>query len=844
MDEGGGGGGGGAHGFVGATTTGGSSGGAGGVGGGGTSGGGGGAGGYGAVVIGTGVNDVTASIVGGDGGSGGPRRTREVTAGPAASACGRWARAASRSTSLRACPSLAAVAAWAARGCLSRPHGEGGVGIEGQNLTVNVNGGTVAGGLGGDGMTRANAFNFTGGVNMLTFATGSTLTGGIAVAGTLDFAQTDTFTIAEVISGTGSISKSGTGMLTLSGANRYTGETLITEGTLALGADGALPAGTSVTVGRGALTMGGHSATVAGVSLQGGVILGPGTLTSATDYDLRSGGVSASLGGNVGLRKSSGGSVVLHGAHTYTGLTSVESGTLVVNGSLAGSVSVASGGRLGGNATIGGSVTSGGTLAPGNSIGTINVAGNLVLQPGSTYEVETEPGGTAADLIHVAGTATLAGQVLHIGFDGAYAPLATYTILTADGGVAGTFDGVASTLAFLDPTLGYTANSVLLTLARNEASFASVAGTPNQRAAAAGVESLGSGNAVFDAVLGLDAAGARQAFDALSGEVHASLKSGLIEDSRFVREAALARLQALPAAGGAKAATAAGNGAADAPFAAWAQGFGSWGSTDGDGNAAGLDRDTGGLFVGGDAGLGDTGRLGFVAGYQNSSYEAGGRASSADADSFHLGVYGGAGLFGLNLRGGAAYAWADIDTARNAAFAGFSEHLTGSTDARTAQVFGEAGYAISTGWAAFEPFAGLAYVNVSTDGYTERGGAAALAVRGDTTEVTYSTLGVRFSADLPAAFGSAKVSGIAGWRHAFDAPDPAAINALAGGAAFAVYGVPIAEDVAVIGAGLEFDLGAMPELGVAGATLGLSYDGQFGSGVSENAAKARLTLTF
>ena len=748
----------------------------------------------------------------------------------------------------------------------------GGTAIEQGTLQVGADAalGDIAGGLTFNGGTLATT---------ATFDTARTVN--LSGTGTFDVFSNTVLGLTGEVSGPGGLAKVGAGTLILSGATSYAGGTAVSGGRLvgdagsirgdirnaatvefAQESDGSFAGnigglggtnGSMVKSGAGVLTLTGTSTlpwTVAAGGLVSTTTLFTGDLTIAEGASMTfdqgfEGSYAGTLAGAGGLLFTGGGLVTLTGnASGFTGTSLVENFTLRLDGTLGGTVVLGDGGRLAGNGTVGSTtVQPGGTLAPGNSIGTINVAGNLVLQPGSTYEVETEPGGTAADLIHVTGTATLAGQVLHVGLDGTYAPQATYTILTADGGVAGTFDGVASTFAFLDPTLGYTATSVLLTLARNEASFPSVGQTPNQRAAAAGVESLGSGSTVYDAVVGLDAAGAAQAFDALSGEIHASLKTGLLEDSRFVREAALARLQALPAAGGANAPKADGN-AADAPFAAWTQGFGSRGSTDGDGNAAGLDRDTAGLFIGGDARLGDTGRLGLLAGYQNSSYDAGGRAASADADSYHLGVYGGAGFLGLNLRGGAAYAWSGIDTARNVAFTGFSERLTGSTDARTAQLFGEAGYEIRTGWAAFEPFAGLAYVNVSTDGYTERGGAAALAVGGDTTEVTYSTLGVRASAELPAAFGSAKVSGVVGWRHAFDAPDPAAINALAGGAAFAVSGVPIAEDVAVIGAGLEFDLGAMPELGVTGAKLGLSYDGQFGSGVSENAAKARFTLTF
>ena len=59
----------------------------------------------------------------------------------------------------------------------------------------------------------------------------------------------------------------------------------------------------------------------------------------------------------------------------------------------------------------------------------------------------------------------------------------------------------------------------------------------------------------------------------------------------------------------------------------------------------------------------------------------------------------------------------------------------------------------------------------------------------------------------------------------------------AGGNAFSVGGVPIAKDVAVIEAGLDFTL-------TQSATLGVSYAGQFGSGLSDQSFKANLNVKF
>ena len=76
----------------------------------------------------------------------------------------------------------------ATSGAGSGSTGAGDAGIIGSGLTV-TNSGTISGGLGGDGATRANAVNFTGGSNVLTTNTGGTLIGCISSTGTLTLDQ-------------------------------------------------------------------------------------------------------------------------------------------------------------------------------------------------------------------------------------------------------------------------------------------------------------------------------------------------------------------------------------------------------------------------------------------------------------------------------------------------------------------------------------------------------------------------------------------------------------------------------------------------------------------------------
>jgi uncharacterized protein with beta-barrel porin domain len=129
-------------------------------------------------------------------------------------------------------------------------------------------------------------------------------------------------------------------------------------------------------------------------------------------------------------------------------------GVLLVNGQIDGAVGIEDGATLGGSGTVGATVIqSGGILAPGNSIGTLTVDGDLVFEAGSVFTVEVDPQGTASDKVKVTGTETLGGSVVHVGAGGNYKPFSSYRILSAAGGLDGTFGAVSTDFAFLTPGL-------------------------------------------------------------------------------------------------------------------------------------------------------------------------------------------------------------------------------------------------------------------------------------------------------------------------------------------------------------------------------------------------------
>ncbi len=637
--------------------------------------------------------------------------------------------------------------------------GVGGTGSTG-SLTI-ADGGAVGNVVGGVGIGSGSQGTVT------VTGAGSTWTNSsFLIVG--DIAGTGTLTIANggaVSSAGGSVGVGAShGTVTVTGAgSTWTNSSALVVGDT--GGTGTLTIADGGTVSASAVTLAGGVGSIGTLNIgaaPGSAPVAPGTLITPTvafgdgtgtlNFNhTATGYVFAPTISGAGSVNVLSGTTILTAVSTYTGPTTVDGGALIVNGSIASSpVTVNPGALLGGVGTVGPTTINGGTLSPGNSIGTITVNGNLAFSTAASYLVEISP--SAADRTNVSGTATLAGTVRLVAAPGNYGPT-TYTILSA-GAVSGSFAGLTVSGGLpllLIPTLSYDPNNVFLTLTP---AFASVAQTPNQTATAGAVQALGSGNKLFDAVLGLGtAAEVRQAFDLLSGEIHASAAGVMLDESRYVRDAVLGRArQSYGGVGGPLAALGPNTQAiayvgepgqalayrgekqpvykagppaptpSEPVFAAWTQAIGAWGRTEGNSNAATLDRTVGGFIGGLDATIAQHWRLGLAGGYTRSSIDLDARASSASIDNVHLALYGG-GQFGpLGVRGGAAYTWHNIDTRRTIAFPGFFDATRADYDAHTAQAFGEIGYAVLWGRAAIEPFAAVAHVNLDTDPFRETGG--------------------------------------------------------------------------------------------------------------------------
>ncbi|RKF46141.1 autotransporter outer membrane beta-barrel domain-containing protein [Paraburkholderia fungorum] len=234
--------------------------------------------------------------------------------------------------------------------------------------------------------------------------------------GLVRFAQDSAGTYAGSISGTGSVDKTGAGVLTLAptaaSGNTYSGGTTIDQGTIAVGADNALGASTGgLTFNSGTLQLTSSFALAGTRAIT--LAAGGGTIdTQSFDTTL-----TQAVSGSGALTKAGSGSLLMTGVSTYSGPTTVAAGTLAIGDAAhasaaltgGGATTVAAGATLGGYGSVTGAVTNNGTLAVANAMpslasegtGAFSINGSLV--NAGVVQIGGPAGAGAGNLLNVTG---------------------------------------------------------------------------------------------------------------------------------------------------------------------------------------------------------------------------------------------------------------------------------------------------------------------------------------------------------------------------------------------------------------------------------------------------------
>jgi fibronectin-binding autotransporter adhesin len=291
--------------------------------------------------------------------------------------------------------------------------------------TLRYTGAATTTALGANSLTLNGLMNAGTGLLTITGTAGSPglVTG---AAGELDIiSNTFGITISSVVSGGGSVVYGGpsAGVLTLSGANTYTGGTFIDSGTLQLGAGGAtgtVSATGTITVAPGAtLALDLNGASNASAVTDNGTVAGTETAGVTNVF-------GGAISGAGGFTQSGVGTTILTGANLYTGATLVNAGALQIGNGSAGSISggttvtisTAAGALavdLANTGTLSNNITDNGTVVGSEGSGITNTLSGIISGTGGF----TQSGLGATTLTNsntYAGVTSINGGVLALSF--------------------------------------------------------------------------------------------------------------------------------------------------------------------------------------------------------------------------------------------------------------------------------------------------------------------------------------------------------------------------------------------------------------------------------------------
>jgi uncharacterized protein with beta-barrel porin domain len=760
----------------------------------------------------------------------------------------------------------------------------------GGNLTIldsPISGSAATGGAGGGAGIGQGPAHFDGSPGSSGTAQGT----GIFLNGTMiNIGVTGgTVAYADSIAGTGfnntAINKTGVGMLVLNTTNTFVGNIGIAAGTLAVAnATNLGNANNGVFISDGATFAVTATATFANTHAF--------TVAGNSMFDIAAGTTSTiqgAISGGGNLVKADTGTLVLSATNAYSGGTTVNAGTLQLGAAnalpSAGLVSVASGATLNLNgfnhtfSSLGGAGTVTGansTIAtsfnPGNGTpgSSMAIVGNLAFLSGAQYVVQLNP--ATASFAAVTGAANLTNATVSATFTNGTFISKQYTILSATGGVNGTFTGLvnANLPAGFTSALSYDGNDAFLNLAL-------IMSTPSAMTSSLNVNQQNVANALansFNVVGGiptlfggLTPAGLTQ----VSGETTTGS-----QQTTFNAMTQFMGVMTDPFIAGRGDAVSAGTGAtgyAEEPLAyagkrnpndalgaiytkaqpaplfsptwsVWAAGFGGSETTNGN-TALGSNNTTSSIFgsaVGADYRFSPYTIAGFSMAGGGTSFSVA-NGGSGRSDLFQAGGFVRHAVGPAYISGALAYGWQNITTNRTVTVAGIDQ-LRAQFDANSYSGRVESGYRYASPWLSvgITPYAAAQFTTFELPAYAESAvsGANTLALNFGSQSVTDSRTELGFRSDKSFALTNAILtlrSRIA-WAYDFDPNRSAAATFQSlPGASFVVNGATQAHNSALTTASAEWKW-------INGWSAAATFEGEFSEVTSSYAGKGVVRYTW
>jgi len=573
-------------------------------------------------------------------------------------------------------------------------------------------------------------------------------------------------------------------------------------------------------------------------------ISGPGRLGKTGDGWLRLSGDNSFAGATL-----NGGILELDGHNRFTRDINVAGGLLRLNGTLQGTdlnvtggiahisgrqtdamTRVGTAGFLSGDGTLADTQVLG-TIAPGSEQRPLTVNGDYQQGPGSTL-IATAGKNPDTPALQVSGQARLGDSTLRLSPAPAVFTLGQhYRVLQADAGIEGDFTRIdhRAFSPFLSFTQTLDAHTAGFDVGRGRP-LASAANTANQRATARAADHLAMSEPLAQRLTSLFPEQVRPALDQLSGEVHASTQSVMIENSQLLRDAALARAR----------------GALDTPSrqtgnsrqGLWVQSQHQNGRLDGDGNAASASHKHSGVLIGADHDFDQGSRAGVLLASGQVSVKTGG--SKATLYSNQIGLHAGHTWDALGLYGGLSYGQSQVQTRRHVSFAGVDESLSAEYRSQIHQAFIEGNYRLSQGAWDWQPFVQFASVRTRSDGFREISARSALKGRTANSVVNLTTSGVRLNVDLSrTSTGPSWLSlnASAAYTRANGDLTPTADVAWQGASTMRIAGAPLNS------AALNLNLGAVARL-TRSSSASMNLSDQRGDRSQERSVSAQYQFDF